>query len=167
MAPPYRGSFKAKNNKDSKIPILEVYTDGGCNNKTGRGAWAYVVVKNNQPIFAKSQYDGCTTSNRMEITAVMQCLIWFKSSKFKSHKLLIRSDSQYVVNCINLWIDGWAKRDWVKGRGEEVKNKDLWKDVFVLKNKLQFKIKWVKGHAGNHYNEIADSLCTEQMKINR
>ena len=44
-----------------------------------------------------------------------------------------------------------------------VKNKDLW----VLLNKATEKKlivwKWVKAHAGNKYNELADKLATEAI----
>src|SRR3954447_4998703 len=63
----------------------------------------------------------------------------------------VYSDSQLVINC--------ASRRW-----KRKKNLDLWKrlDAAASRHKLQWK--WIKGHAGNRWNEAADWLCGQAAK---
>jgi len=56
-------------------------------------------------------------------------------------KLNIKTDSQFTINCITKWVNGWIKNNWKLKSGELVKNKDdLEKLIAVSKNVL---IKWV------------------------
>ena len=101
-----------------------------------------------------------TTNNKMELTAAIQAL---QSIKAKSD-IEIHTDSQYVKNGINLWINNWKKNGWKNAAKKPVANKDLWiaLDTCVTShNVLWF---WVKGHSGNHYNEIADKLAVKAMQ---
>ena len=41
------------------------------------------------------------------------------------------------------------------------KNIDLWKRFLLIYPKHKVKFNWVKGHAGNEYNEICDTLAVE------
>jgi ribonuclease HI len=52
------------------------------------------------------------------------------------------------------WLAGWVKRAW-----KNVKNPDLWKRYMAVAAKHNVKFVWVKGHAGNKYNERCDELA--------
>lgn len=74
------------------------------------------------------------------------------------------SDSTYVVNCFNDgWWEGWLKRDWKNSRKEPVANRDIWEPLIELYRSRADEITftWVKGHAGNEFNDIADRLAVE------
>ncbi len=68
----------------------------------------------------------------------------------------VHSDSQYVVFGITKWIEHWIANDWPR----RVKNADLWKDMLKAQHRHKV-VEWnyVKGHAGDKYNEMADSLA--------
>lgn len=73
----------------------------------------------------------------------------------------IISDSRYVVDAINKgWLDSWAKNNFSKPA-----NPDLWKVLNAalksVKEKHDITFTWVKGHAGNKWNEMADKLAVE------
>ena len=57
------------------------------------------------------------------------------------------------------WIVKWQQNNWKRGR-EPVKNVDLWKRMLRDLEGHDFDFVWVKGHAGNKYNEICDRLAT-------
>lgn len=75
----------------------------------------------------------------------------------------VYSDSQYLVNAMTKgWMVGWKSNGWAKKKkGEELKNVDLWKKMDEVIRDHTIEWKWVKGHAGNRYNEICDKLATE------
>lgn len=132
----------------------QIYTDGGCaltkQNKPGR--WAFVVVKNSKVILCRSGYKENTTNNVMELTAVIEALEW---SKGKS--VTIYTDSKYVKDGIEGWIYKWMDNNWKTSKGRKVKNINLWKQLFILKDNAKFE--WVKGHSNNEFNKLADKLC--------
>ena len=75
--------------------------------------------------------------------------------KFENSPVTVYSDSKYVVDAVEKkWIAGWVKRSW-----KNVKNIDLWKRYIAVAEKHNVKFVWVKGHAGNTYNERCDVLA--------
>jgi ribonuclease HI len=59
------------------------------------------------------------------------------------------------------WIHGWKKKNFNKGTAKEVKNIDLWLELDKAMKRHHINWHWVKGHAGDKYNEIADQLAVE------
>src|SRR6185437_9991831 len=91
-----------------------------------------------------------STNNRMELQAVIQAIKHVDPRK----SILIRTDSQYVT-------------DAVSGRTIVKANGDLWREYQEVSKLRQVKVVWVKGHAGDPYNETADQLATEQARLAR
>ena len=57
-----------------------IYTDGACKGNPGEGGWgAYIILNNGceKEIFG---YEANTTNNRMELTAAIEALNYFKKS---------------------------------------------------------------------------------------
>jgi ribonuclease HI len=61
----------------------------------------------------------------------------------------------------------WKRKGWKsKGKKENtLLNLDLWKEMFDLCKILNPSFFWVKGHSGNKYNEICDSLSTTSLSL--
>ena len=92
-----------------------------------------------------------------ELCAVLQALRTHQGE----YPLLIETDSQYAINCSTTWVAGWKKNGWKNSRHEPVKNSELIRaiDVEITNRRGPVKFKWVKGHAGNPYNEKVDGLA--------
>jgi uncharacterized phage-like protein YoqJ len=76
--------------------------------------------------------------------------------------LEIVSDSTYVVKCFeDGWWQGWLKRGWKNSRREPVANRDLWEPLVSLYQSRDLTFTWVKGHAGDRWNDYADRLAVE------
>lgn len=133
---------------------VEIYTDGACRGNPGPGGWGAVLYYGDE---SKELYGGEheTTNNRMELTAAIKALGELK----RSCELTLYTDSQYVRKGITEWIDGWKKKGWKTAAKKPVKNADLWKllDTEVARHTINWV--WVKGHAGNAGNELADELA--------
>ena len=95
-----------------------------------------------------------TTNNRMELTAVIECLLFFEH---EHRPISIYSDSSYVVNGITKFIKRWREKGWIK-----VKNPDLWKKLDELASKVDVSWHWVKAHADNEWNNRADLLAKSE-----
>lgn len=138
---------------------IKIYTDGACSGNPGPGGWGAVLIfGDNEKKLSGSAGD--TTNNRMEMSAVIEALRAIK----EECEIELYTDSKYVMDGINEWIHGWKKRGWKTAAKKPVKNVDLWKDLDELNQKYKPQWNWVKGHAGDKYNEMADELATGAIK---
>ncbi len=132
---------------------LIIYTDGSSRGNPGPGGYGIVMMWGDK---RKELSEGfrLTTNNRMELMAV---IIALKSLTKKNISLTVFTDSQYVVNSIEKkWLNNWIKTDFKGGK----KNKDLWLQYHQIANDFTIKLKWVKGHADNIFNNRCDELAT-------
>jgi ribonuclease HI len=119
--------------------IHYVYADGSCLGNPGPGGWAAVIVKPSGVSRTIYGGDPATTNNRMELTAAIEGLRMIPTGT----RIVLRSDSQYVVKTMNL---KWKRRQ----------NTDLWDKLDAEVAVRPVKFEWVEGHAGDPLNEEAD-----------
>ena len=142
---------------------LIVFTDGGCSGNPGPGGWAYVIVSDGA-IREKWGAENATTNNRMELSAVIAALETILADPaLASRPLTVYTDSQYVQKGITAWVASWKRNGWRTAAKEPVKNKELWQTLDGLASRVSVTWRWVKGHAGNEYNERCDALTQEAI----
>lgn len=131
-----------------------IYTDGSCLGNPGPGGWGVVILKDGK---TRELSGGApeTTNNRMELMAVISAL----SALPGPSDVVLHSDSQYVIKAFQAgWLRNWKRNGWKKADGP-LKNSDLWRLLDKLAAIHQIMWVWVKGHAGNKYNERCDELA--------
>ena len=134
-------------NSSCERNVYDCYTDGSCNNLSAdkEGGAAYLILLNGKEILRRSKALIHTTNNRAEmlaiISAVKRCPI--------GADIVIHTDSKYAI-----FSFGHRKRI-----SDSVKNSDL--IHLYRKEAAQKKVtfEWVKGHNGDRYNEIVDSMA--------
>lgn len=128
---------------------ITLYVDGACRGNPGLGGWGAYIVNGQQEhkIYGGEDH---TTNNRMELTAAIEGILFCD----KQDKLVIYTDSKYVIQGITEWIHGWKKKNW-----KDVKNPDLWQKLDEVCQGRDIEWHWVKGHAGHPGNEMADQLA--------
>jgi ribonuclease HI len=101
--------------------------------------------------------DAATTNQRMEISAALEALRRFGGP------VHVISDSTYVVNCFrDRWWEGWLRRGWINSQRKPVANRDLWEPLIELvRSRGDVTFEWVKAHAGDRWNDVADRLAVE------
>ena len=134
--------------------MIEIHTDGSCFENPGNGGWA-AIININGNIKKISGSEKNTTNNRMELMATINALKTINTNE----EIKIYTDSQYVKLGITEWINTWVKNNWKNSKKEEVKNKDLWTELYNLNRALNVKWIWIKAHAGNPLNEEVDLLA--------
>ena len=140
---------------------IKIYTDGACSGNPGKGGWGALIQENdNEKKLSGSELN--TTNNRMELTAVIRALEHYDEAK----EIEVFTDSKYVMQGITEWIKNWKTNHWKTSQKKDVKNKDLWVLLDSVSAKHDIKWSWVKGHAGDYGNEIADKLATQAILEN-
>jgi len=135
---------------------VRAYTDGACRGNPGPGGWGVLLQFGEHE---KRLYGGekNSTNNRMELMAAIMALESLK----RSTKIIITTDSKYVMNGITSWIKNWKKRNWKTASNKPVKNIDLWQRLETASNQHDVSWDWVKGHSGHTENDIADDLANK------
>ena len=142
--------------------MIKIYTDGSCLTNPGDGGWAAIININGE-IKKISGNEKNTTNNRMELMATINALKYINSED----PIEIFTDSKYVKNGITEWSNTWVLNNWKTSNKEDVKNKDLWIELYKLNQSLNVKWNWVKAHAGDTLNEEVDILAKEAAYLNR
>lgn len=148
-------------------PSVFVFTDGAAPGNGQPGARAgYGIVYSplhpgiSEPLELSQRYE--PTSNRAELRGVIGALTmryWPGEGFFR---LVIGTDSEYVINGATKWCKKWKANGWKTATGANVKNQDLWN---ILLEKVEsyeshgFSIQFVQ--LKREWNEAADS-CARQ-----
>lgn len=137
---------------------ITIYTDGAAKGNPGKGGYGIVMMSGKHKKELSQGYRN-TTNNRMELLSVIVAL---ETIKADNAEVEIYSDSKYVVDAVEKgWVFGWQKKGF-KGK----KNIDLWQRFLKIHPKHNLKFIWVKGHAGNIYNERCDELAVQAAESN-
>lgn len=126
------------------------YTDGSCDNLNPKrpGGSAYIIFNEDMTLYKKASKGFLdTTNNRMELLAIISVV----NSLPKGSEVTIYTDSQYCILACK------SKRP--------KKNVSLVEKYHQLAGKLSsVKFEWVKGHAGNVYNEECDRMANSEYQ---
>ena len=142
-------------------PVV-IYTDGACKGNPGPGGWGALLQygRRERELFGGESH---TTNNRMELLAVIRALESLK----RRVRAEIYTDSQYVKNGIERWINVWKRNGWKTSDRRPVKNADLWLELDRLAREHDITWHWVRGHADTVGNKRADALANRGVEAVR
>ena len=147
---------------ESVLSRVSVFTDGSARgNPDGPGGYGCILryVDRQGSVHEKELSCGYrkTTNNRMELMAAIAGL----EALSRPCEVDLYSDSQYLVKAFTEhWLDSWQKKNWKRGKNEDVKNVDLWKRLLKAAGPHKITWHWVRGHSGHPENERCDALAT-------
>jgi ribonuclease HI len=129
-----------------------LYTDGACIRNPGPGGYAAILIARDDTgtvLKEKVVTGGAknTTNNRMEMMAIIRGL----EALERPTTLTVYTDSAIIADKIN---NNWKKKT----------NLDLWARLDRLRQIHSVKFVWIKGHAGDEYNERCDQLAVAQSE---
>lgn len=147
---------------------LDIYTDGSFPWPTDpeyrsddvTGAWSYVLLFKDVTIEKSGTYsrdnDVKSTNNRCEMMGIIKALESVQRNKLITFDTItVFTDSQYAKGAISGENKARKNLDLVM-RGRNVVT-----DLSNSGSSITFQ--WVKGHAGDKYNEIADGLANAAL----
>jgi ribonuclease HI len=137
-------------------PDHGVFTDGSATPNPGPGGWGAVYVVDGEVVAEDHGAEAHTTNNRMELTALLRGIELVPEGT----RATVYTDSNLAVRTVTEWAAGWAARGWKRKTGP-VENLDLVQPLYErLQQRPELDLVWIKAHAGNRWNEYADSLST-------
>lgn len=125
-----------------------LWTDGSASPNPGPGGFAVIDEETGKPVALGKEPH--TTNIRMEGLAMIAAIKHAGEEGCEIH-----SDSEFWINVLTKWADGWQARGWKKSKGE-IMNLDVVKELYELYHQYPVKLVWVRGHVGTKYNELAD-----------
>ncbi len=155
--------------------ICEIWTDGACcgngTNLSRGGCGVYIPSHNISISHRMDTYnDQPVTNNIAELSAIKIALDWIHSLTLDitQIKFILYSDSQYSINCITTWRDGWTRKNLKLSSGQPIKNIELIQQIWRLYDNIpHLQFKYVKAHVNpsmatyeQKNNQVADDLAT-------
>lgn len=161
---------------DKSNSVLNVFTDGSYRKKYNYCGYGVYFPNNEIKSYGKEFIHKPLTNQRAELYAIFSA---FKRIKLyvEEHKEIkeihIYSDSQYSINCLNVWYISWRKNDWKNFKGEDVANRKLIEANLSIIEKIKNNgIKIIFNHVRSHTNkqdelsinnDIVDKLANKQF----
>jgi len=148
-------------------PLVAVYADESClgngregSNPGGAGALIEYMRPGSGEIVRRDVWvsEPATTNNRMALRSVIESFDAL-SRKGKHFSVVFTSDSRYLVDGMQSWVHGWARRGWTRKTGP-IENLELWHAAVHAVNGHDVQWRWVRGHHGHPQNEYANHLAT-------
>jgi ribonuclease HI len=156
-----------KNGSGARYPLVAVYADESClgngregSNPGGAGALIEYMRPGSSEIVRRDLWvsEPATTNNRMALRSLIETFRLL-SRKGKQFSVVFTSDSRYLVDGMESWVHGWARRGWTRKTGP-IENLELWHAAVDAVQGHQYQWKWVRGHRGHPQNEYANHLAT-------
>lgn len=140
---------------------FKIYTDGSCLGNPGAGGYAAIIIdeSGNREEIVGGEPE--TTNNRMELMAAIVALKKVTPDDY----IELFTDSSYLKNAFTQgWLFNWKRNGWRTANKKPVLNVDLWRKLDALILNRSIKFNWVKGHAGNTFNERCDKLARAEAE---
>jgi ribonuclease HI len=157
------GNLKMKHIIKSTKVTIAVYVNGVTVGTPAKGGWGAYAISTESTNHEYNGYEPDTTSNRMELTAVVNVI---KSLAGNNH-LNILSNSKYLIDGMNRWLDNWTRNGWKGSKGKSVLNKDLWEQLHSLNQQHSVSWNWIRMKDGGHGSKIAYELAHKAINPDR
>lgn len=130
--------------------MKRLWTDGSAEPNPGLGGFAVLEIVGGEakPVVLGNEKE--STNIRMEGKALIAAIKYAGEEGCE-----ICTDSEFWINVLEKWAPKWKMNGWQKKNGF-IKNLDIVKELWDIYHKYPVTLKWVKGHAGVEYNEMAD-----------
>ena len=148
------------------LKSITIYTDGSCHTQLKIGAWAAVILVDGKKKILTGKAEN-TTHNRMELTAVIDALMYVQNNYGVTREIKIISDSQYVIG-LTAREQKLSANDFITKKGKPVQNADLVKQLLLLLNKMNVTLEKIKAHQQktgvDEYNIELDKLSRKLVR---
>ncbi|HET8650328.1 MAG TPA: ribonuclease H [Gemmatimonadales bacterium] len=154
----------------SSAPIVVAHLDESClgngrDSDNRGGAGGLIETRTASGIQRRDFWisDPATTNNRMALEGAAT-LLELLAARGARLRVLVVSDSEYLVRGICEWVPGWISRGWRRKRGP-IENLERWQRLVRAAQLHDVHWNWVRGHFGHAKNEYADHLAVQAARL--
>lgn len=160
-----------------KEDTLVIYTDGSVAHKTQQGGIGIRMIyidSEGDDVAVDAHFAGYhnVNSGQIELIGCTKALeeAMRQNLTLSIQKVIILTDSKYIVNNYKAAMFQWSKNRWNRRTGRPVPDADLWKELvkqLKIYNKahIYIEIEWVKGHAENEHNIAVDAMAKRASSL--
>lgn len=148
---------------------MRVFTDGACSSNGRPGAKAGFAVwfpeHKAMSVSLKVPSDQPQTNQRAELSAIHQTTLVLEENGCYDEDVVIYTDSDYSINCLTKWINGWVARGWKTSAMRDVLHRDLIEDTSKRLAKFKsYRFVHVRSHTGSEddlsrNNDVVDRMA--------
>ena len=110
----------------SDNPAICAEISGACSANPGPGGWGVLIRCLDSQEVEFGGFNPETTNNRMVLIAATKAFITLRDYPL-SKNFYIKTDSKYLFDGFDKWLNNWKKKGWLTASGKPVLNQDLWK----------------------------------------
>lgn len=149
--------------------LIVVFTDGSCSRNGRKGAIGGIGVHfpNGELADVSKIYSrGPCTNQKTELYAILTALRYINQNlSLEKYNVLIKTDSNYSINCVTTWINGWIRNGWVNSKGDPVANREFIEPIHKYVGLYDIEFEHVSAHTNSDDpdslgNDMADTLAT-------
>jgi len=134
-----------------------IFTDGSCKGPTQNkraGCGVYFPKHEKYNISYKLKKENITN----QVAELTACVKGIEKvlSKIVFYKIIIYTDSMYLINSITTWADKWKENKWKKSNGETILNKKIIKKLYFYYKNLNIEFFHVKAHKKEPENKLTE-----------
>jgi ribonuclease HI len=148
---------------------MRVFTDGACSSNGRPGAKAGYAVwfpeHKTMSVSQKLPADQPQTNQRAEMAAIHRATLVLEENGFHDEDIVMYTDSDYSINCLTKWINGWVSHGWKTSAGKDVLHRDLIEDTSKRLAKFKsYRFVHVRAHTGaeddlSRNNDVVDRMA--------
>jgi len=159
--------------KTIKKKYIVVFTDGSCAGNGRQNAHGGIGIhfpNGELTDVSKIYRNGYCTNQKTELFAILTALRYIKQNiGLSKYKVLIKTDSDYSINCVTKWVYGWIKNGWKTQNNKPVANKEYIEAIYKYYENYDITFEHVDAHTGlddadSIANARADELATKATK---
>ncbi|MBA3658479.1 MAG: ribonuclease HI [Gemmatimonadales bacterium] len=154
------------------MTVAVVHMDESClgNGREGDnpgGAGGLIEVRTGGRVERRDYFahDPATTNNRMALSGADAALRLLAREGMRM-RVLVVSDSEYLIKGMREWVPGWVSRGWRRKAGP-IENLPLWQSLLAASRLHDVQWTWVRGHRGHPKNEYANDLAVSAAREGR
>lgn len=151
------------------MKIIKLFTDGSCHPQSKLGFAAYLKVQDENKSLEELKKDiktkkfENTSSTKLEV----QTLLWaLNDLKCIDAQIIVYTDCQNIIG-LNNRRKRFEDNNYLTAKKTLIANHDLYKEFYILMDKLNFKLIKVKGHKKTSQKDYIDDVFTLVDKASR
>jgi len=141
--------------------IEEVFVWVKAIRKDSKSGWCFIFLDSKREsvsIFGTSDVENI---NRLQLIPVLEFLEMINDTRKRNINMY--TDSKYLLNLLNEWIDKWAKTDFKSPDGTDRPNSDLLRKIDPLRQHKRFNVRNL--FSRDEIMDKAEKLCYNELNL--